>query len=96
MSTNLEVVLTDSPQLTVYSGLRLLARSEDENGAGFRERFGVGCALIITLNLVGYTIYLYSSCDTRLMYARTISRDLIYGAGLTTNDDGRSWIPLKS
>ena len=42
ISTNLEVVLTDSPhQLTVYSGLRLRARSQDKNGSCVGEPFGV-------------------------------------------------------
>ena len=36
--TNLEVVPTDSTQLTVYSGLHLCMRSQDENGSRVRER----------------------------------------------------------
>ena len=59
MSRNLEVVPTDSPQLTVYSGLRLRARSKSENDSHVGERFGFSCALILTVNSVGCTqIYL--------------------------------------
>ena len=52
ISTNLEVVPTDSPQLTVYSGVRPRERSEDENGSRVREWFEVSSALILTLNLI--------------------------------------------
>ena len=59
ISRNLEVVLTDSPQLTVYGGLHLHERSQDENGLRIRERAGVSCMLILTLNSIGCTqIYL--------------------------------------
>ena len=47
LSTNLEVVLTDSAQFTVYSGLHLRARSQNENGSYFGEQFGISCALIV-------------------------------------------------
>ena len=58
------------------SGLHLCARSQDESGSCVAERFGVSCALILTLNSVGCTqIYLCSSCNVRLMYARM--RDLM-------------------
>ena len=54
ISTNSKVVLTaPSPQLAVQSGLRLHVRSDDENGSCIRERFGVSCTLILTLNSVG-------------------------------------------
>ena len=55
ISTNLEVVPTDSAQLTAYSRLRQRARSRYENGPCVGGRFEVSCALILTLNLVGCT-----------------------------------------
>ena len=43
-------------------------RGQYENGSCVREWFGVSCALILTLNLVGFTpMYLCRSCDARLM-----------------------------
>ena len=49
---------------------------EDEYGSIIREWFGVSCALIPMLNSVACTqitkIYLWSSCDARLMYARMV------------------------
>ena len=52
---NLEVVPTDSPQLTVYCSLRLYTRSQYENGLHVGEWFGVSCALILKLNSVACT-----------------------------------------
>ena len=61
-------VSTDSAQMTGYwfaptyrltphrwqgIGLRLRARSQSENGSLVGERFGVSCAMILMLNLVG-------------------------------------------
>ena len=53
--------------------LCLRARSQDENGSCVGEQFLVSCALIHTLNPVCRTkIYLWSSCDARLMDARVM------------------------
>ena len=74
ISTNLEVVPLDCTQLTVYSDLRLRVRGQDEKDSRVGKRFGSGLpALILTLNSVGCAhIYLRSSCDSRLMYARVM------------------------
>ena len=61
ISTNLDVVPNDSPQLTVY-GLRLRARSQDDNGSRVGER--VSCVLILTLNSVGWAQLI---CEAHVM-----------------------------
>ena len=55
ISINLEVVPTDSPQLTPYSGLCLRTRSQYGDVSLIGEWFGVSCALIPTLYSVGCT-----------------------------------------
>ena len=52
ISTNLEVVSTDSAELTVCSGLRLRATSQYENGSCVKERFGVRCAFFFFISII--------------------------------------------
>ena len=65
ISTNLEVVPTDSPHLIVYSGLRLCARSRDENGSW------VECLqLCIDSNVKFRTVAIKFICEAHVMIAR--------------------------
>ena len=62
--TNLEVISVDGV-------LCLCVRWQEKNGLRLREWFGVGCALILRLNLVGFIqTYFWCSCNARLMYTR--------------------------
>ena len=87
----------------MYSGLRLRARSRDENGSRVGERFRVSCALNLMLNSVGCTrIYLCSSCGARLMCARMIDlpgfylqcRRITRGGGRFSGGESERGIPF--